>query len=752
MYIKCEMFRVTYFIFVLFISLTVVATAEVVNKFKVKGNDRVSSQTIINFTKIEPGSNLSKSDLNNSLKFLYETNFFENVSFKIENGLLIIDVKELPIIQSVTFNGIKAKKTQKLLMDQIKLKEKNPYNKLFLKNDLNILLNIFKESGYYFAKIEVKEETNANNTVNIIYDIDRGERALIKEIKFIGNKRFKDRKLHSVITSEESRFWKFISRGKYLNNERVDLDLRLLKNFYLNKGYYQVNIENAYSKILDKENFSLIYKIDAGEKFVFNDLSLLMPDDFDPKKFEKIEKIFKKLKNTNYSFKRIEKILDEIDMIATYENYEFIDADVIETIVEKNKINFTFDIKESEKFYVERINIFGNNITQEDYIRHQLIVDEGDPFNVLLHNKSINKLKSKGIFASVDSKIRNSQNSNQKIVDLTFEEKPTGEISAGAGYGTSGSTFALGIKENNFNGKGIKLEANLGLTEETIKGAFRYTNPNFAYSERALSTSIESTVTDKEADSGYKSSLNALSLGTSYEQYEDLFFSPQFSISNESLSTTSKASANYKKQEGSYFDTTFSYGLTYDKRNSPYQATDGFVSRWTQSLPIVSDGSPITNGYQITGYQELVDDMVVSLGFYGRAVNSLTDNDVRVSKRLYLPNRRLRGFESGKVGPKDGNDYVGGNYVTAINASSTVPFIFQTMEKVDLKLFVDTANIWGVDYSSSIDDSNKIRSSFGAAVELLTPVGPLSFSLAQPISKASTDKTETFRFQLGTTF
>ena len=194
----------------------------------------------------------------------------------------------------------------------------------------------------------------------------------------------------------------------------------------------------------------------------------------------------------------------------------------------------------------------------------------------------------------------------------------------------------------------------LALTEETIKGLFKYTNPNFAYSERALSTSLESTVTDKETESGYKSSLNRVSLGTSYEQYEDLFFSPSLSISSESLTTTSAASANYKKQEGTYFDTIFSYVLTYDKRNSPYQPTDGFASRWVQDLPLVADGSPIMNGYSITGYRELLDDMIVSLGFYGRAVNSLTGDDVRVSNRLYLPRSRLRGFEQGKVGPRDG--------------------------------------------------------------------------------------------------
>ena len=184
-----------------------------------------------------------------------------------------------------------------------------------------------------------------------------------------------------------------------------------------------------------------------------------------------------------------------------------------------------------------------------------------------------------------------------------------------------------------------------------------------------------------------------------------------------------------------------------------FDPTDGFYSSFFQELPLASDQLTIVNGYTFTSYNELGDDFIVSAGIYTRAVNSLESNkDVRVSKRLYAPQRRLRGFETGKVGPKDGDDYVGGNYVATANFSTTVPFIFQTFENTDLKIFFDAGNVWGVDYSNTIDESNKLRSSTGVALEFLTPLGPLSFSLAETITKASTDVTESFRFQLGTTF
>ncbi len=745
------MFKQINFLSILFILLHLTANAEVIKDFKITGNDRVSKNTIINFTDLKKGDDVSASNLNKSLKLIYETNFFENLEISISNNIVLINVKEYPIIQKIEIKGIKRKKTIEDLLEQLTLKEKSPFNEFLVKKDLEKIINAFRQSGYYFAKVNVIEEKNLNDTINLIFDVNRGERAVIKKISFIGDKKIKDRKLRNIITSEEAKFWKFISKGKYVNIERIELDKRLLKNYYLEKGYYQVDIKDSYSKIQNQTDFSLVYNIDAGEKFYFGNFSIKLPNDFDPNKFSKIKEIFKKLEGTKYNYKQIKKILDEIDEVALIENYEFINADVTETI-ESDKINFVFDIKETESFFVNRINIDGNNITEEFFIRNQLIVDEGDPFNLLLYNKSINKIRGTGIFKSVKAEVDEIEGENKKDIKITVEEKPTGEITAGAGIGTDGSSIAFGIRENNFAGRGIELDSNIAISEESIRGLISYTEPNFRYSDRALTSSIQSTVTDKETDYGYKSTLNRVSLGTSFEQYKDLFFSPNIAIAAESLTTTDDASANYKKQEGSYFDAMFNYSLRYDKRNTYYQPTSGFISSWYQNIPLASDESPILNGYDITGYKEVVDNMVVSAGIYTRAINSLTGDDVRASKRLYVPKRRLRGFESGKVGPVDGGDFVGGNYVATFNTSTTLPYIMESFQNTDLKLFLDVGNVWGVDYSSSIDDSNKIRSSTGVALEIFTPVGPLTFTLANSLTKASTDRTESFNFQLGTTF
>mgnify|MGYP006077473511 FL=1 len=740
--------------FILFASLfTSIVNAESFLNFNVTGNERVSAQTIINFSNLDVGSDPSENDLNQALKNIYDTNFFELVSIDIKNNTLNINVKEFPIIQDIEFKGIKAKKFVDVLIDKISLKARNSFNEFLLQNDLNLIKNILRQSGYYFSNVDVKKIVNSNNSISIIYDVDMGKKASISEIKFIGDKKFKSSKLLSVIKSEEDKFWKFLSKLKYINREQTELDKRLLKNFYLEKGYYKVKVEEAFTQVLDNENFLLTYKIDAGEKFFFNNFEILLPDDYDPDDFRDLKNEFEELKNVKYSYKGIQSILDEIDLIALNKNYEFLDVLVREDVIENNKINFVFNIKDSDKFYIEQINILGNNVTNESFIRQKFIIDEGDHFNNLLHNKTINNLKSANIFKSVNSEIKDGSVNGLKIIDITIDEKPTGEITAGAGYGTDGSTFMVGIKENNFNGNGVKLDANLVLTDQAIKGKFAYTTPNFAYSDRSLTTSLESTSIDKEKDYGYKSSLNKILIGTSFEQYENFYLSPSFSIVQENLTTTAKASANYKKQEGSYFDALLNYSISYNTLNSSFRPSSGLVSIFSQELPILSDGYNLVNGYQITGYKEVADDSILAMGIYTRAVNTLqSDVDARVSKRMFLPSSKLRGFESGKIGPKDGKDFVGGNYMASFNTSLTLPFLFPTYDNVDFSIFFDAANVWHVDYSKNVDQSNSVRSSTGLGLNLITPVGPLSFSLTQPITKADGDVTETVRFNLGTTF
>ena len=740
-------------IIVAFFFVLSVAKAETLQKIEISGNKRISDQTIIIFSEIKINEEITKSKLDEVIKKLYKTNFFRNINLSFVKQTLFLEVEENPIIENLKITGIKKQSLVEFIKDKLQLSEMKSFDQGLLSADINLIYNILKTNGYYFADITSSKSLDDElNTIDLKIDVKLGEKAKIKKIIFLGDKIFKEKRLKEVIVSEEHKFWKFISRNVYINEELINLDKRLLLNYFKNNGYFNVKIENSFVEFDKNSNFNLIFKITPGKKYFFNNVSLNLPSNYDEELFKKITKKFSKLKGDTYSLLKINDLLDDINDIALSKQYEFINASIVENMND-DKINFDINISESEKFYIEKINVTGNFNTLEEVIRNNLIVDEGDPFNEILFNKSVNNIQSLGIFKKVKTDVREGSNESFKEIDINIEERPTGEISLTAGFGTTGETIGAGIKENNFLGKGIKMNTNLELTADSIKGQFIYAKPNFNYSDNTLFTSIKSSTSDFLTDSGYKTSDIGFSLGTKFEQFQNIYLSPEIDFLIEDLETTNTASNILKKQEGSYTDLYFNYSINQDLRDKRFRTESGYVTTFSQEIPLISDNSELSNAFEITNYKKLssTSNMVGKVSLFGKTITGLSD-DVRISKRLNVPSYRLRGFERGKVGPVENNDYIGGNHITSLNLSATLPTVFQGLDNLDVAIFFDAANVWGVDYDSSIDDKSTVRSSTGVALNLMTPVGPLSFSFANALTQASSDKTETFRFNLGTQF
>ena len=733
------------------VSINKLAFSEVVNGFKIIGNERISKETIIMFSEVSINENLDSLKLNQTLKNLYETNFFDNISLKIVNNILEISVKENPIIEKLTFNGIKAKRIIDLIKKNTNLKSRSSFNELILKNDKKNITTILKDLGYYFPEINTYVEKTKNNTVNITYEIELGDKAKIKKITFVGDKKIKDKKLKSIIVSEENKFWKFITNKKFVNESIISLDRRLLKNYYLNKGFYDVSINTSFAKLINQNDFELVFNIQANEKYYFNDLKITLPIDFKQENFQDINVLFANLKDEPYSLKQVENILEEIDKITLQEQFESIKASVDENIVD-NKINLNFIIEKTEVKFVERINIYGNNVTKETVIRNNLEIDEGDPYNEILSNKSINNLKSLNFFKNVSSEIIDGSSADTKQINITVEEKPTGEITAGAGVGTSGSSISFGVKENNYLGSGVTLASNVSLSDESLKGLLSVANPNFRNSDKSIKFSAEATETDRLKAYGYKTNKTGISIGTDFEYLNNFRLGIGNSNFYEKIQTDSTASTKQRAQEGNYWDSFLDLSFDYDTRNQRFQTTEGFRSQYFIDIPIVSEKATLQNTFVYKYFKELYENNISSASIFLRSSNSLKGKDIKLSERIILPSNRLRGFGYGKVGPKDGDDFIGGNYAATINFSSTIPQILESNENIDFLVFLDIGNVWGVDYFEGDDEGSSIRSSTGVGVDWLTPVGPLTFTLSTALSKADNDKTETFRFNLGTSF
>ena len=471
---------------------------------------------------------------------------------------------------------------------------------------------------------------------------------------------------------------------------------------------------------------------------------------FDKKLFFPLNESYERYVGTFYSPFKIKKLLDELDELIVKNNLQFVEHNVQE-ILESDSINIVFNVFEGEKTLVERINITGNDITNEDVIRGELVLDEGDPFTKINLDKSIAEIKERNIFKDVNYEILDGSEQNLKIINLNVEEKPTGEISAGAGVGTNGGTIAMTVKENNWLGQGKNVVFEIELDEESLAGTLSYKDPNYDFLGNSINYSISSERNDKP-DQGYENSIISASLGTSFEQYRDIFAFLGLSASYDDLRTQGTASSALKKQAGTFSELSGTYSFTYDGRNRAFKPTSGSVVSFGQSFPFYADKNFIGNDLRLSTYKTISEDVIGATKFYLSTVNAIGSDDVRLSKRRSLSSKRLRGFERNKVGPVDGSDHVGGNYAAALNFETSLPNLLPDGMNTDVGLFLDFGNVWGVDYDSSIAGSNKIRSSTGIMASWTSPLGPMTFTLSQNLSKADTDKTESFNFQLGTTF
>ncbi|MDB9761084.1 outer membrane protein assembly factor BamA [Pelagibacteraceae bacterium] len=738
------------FIILTFLLLSSNLSAEVVNKLIIEGNNRISDETVKVYGEIDLNQDYSAYDIDKILKNLYKTDFFKDIQISLNDGVLNINLKEYAVLNSIDLLGEPSSRIKKGVLKTLQLKPKSSFIESKVTEDINAIKKMYGSLGYNFVNVSSKVEYFDQNRVNLIYTLKKGNRTDIEKINFIGDKKIKEKRLRDIIVSEEKKFWKFLSKNTFLNTQNIELDKNLLINYYKSLGYYDVQVlsENA---VVSKDNLtSLTYTINAGKRYRISKVSTNVAEVIDKNLFLNLEKSFTKTAGKYYSPFTVKKLLDEVDLLMADNDLQFVEHSVNE-IIEGETIEIKINIFEGKKLLVEKINIIGNAVTDEAIIRSELLLDEGDPFNSLKLDQSIAKIMSRNIFAVVDKTVTNGSSKDQKIIDIKVEEQPTGEISAGAGIGTTGGAFQFSVSENNWLGKGIRFSTALDVSKETFTGSFSVFDPNYKFSGNSLNYYASNTTNDIPT-SGYKNNILTTGIGTSFEQYKNVYLSPSISFSHDDLKVKSTASDALKKQKGTFSDLSFSYGLSLDNRDRVYAPTDGYISSFNQKLPIYADSPYLKNSFKFKQYKSFSPDVVGSFKFFASAINGLNDYDVRISKRQRLPGSQLRGFKAGKLGPKDGTDYIGGNYAAATSLEMSLPNLLPESTKTDIGLFVDAGNLWGVDYNKDIDETNKIRSSTGATVQWSSPLGPMSFVFSQNLTKATSDQTEAFNFRLGTTF
>lgn len=715
------------------------------------GNSNISQETILDIAEIKKGSIVNNDILNSIQKKLYSSNFFSKINIDFENNSLKIFVEENPLVDYFIIEGLDNDNYLKDIEKRTILKSNSIYSLSSLNKDILTIKNYFSSIGFFNSDVDYTVKKIENNRVNVFIKIFLNNKFSIKNIYFIGDKKYSSSKLIDVISSRQYSLFRFFSSSAVPSTDKLNYDVFLLKNFYLSEGYYDVQINDASLSILDKENVDVIFSINAGNRYkidsylISGDLTFLKSNEI----FE-INKIIQKYINSYYSNKKTKELNDKLNDYIYSLN---IVPDISYSISKKteNSLLLTFNIKENiDKQIIKNITIIGNDLTEERVVRNALFFVEGDVFSENKLNKSKDLIQSLGIFKNVNfNKVSN--NPNSVDIEISLVEMPTGEVSTGFGIGSSSANITFNLKENNFLGKGISTNINMTLGTEQIIGSFNYVDPDIANTGKTFKNSIFALKNDYK-NIGYNNNIIGDTISLKHEFLEDMYLENGFSVSYDKINVDDGASSVVATQEGNYFTSKFFYSLSQDKRNSKFMPTAGHVVSFGQELAIPPSDIPfISNGVSGTFYKLLSEDYVGTIKYRVKTINSINEKSLKLSDRLYLGQDELRGFAYRQIGPKISGDYIGGNYIFSTTIGTTVPNGIPDSWKAMSNIFIDVANIWGSDIDQTYN-SSKIRSSAGVGLTWLSPIGPVSMSYAIPLSKDVNDEIRNFNFNIGSAF
>lgn len=732
-----------------------------IRDIQVEGNNRIESATVNAYLTIKAGDSYDAQQINNSLKALFSTGLFADVSFSFNQGILKVSVVENPIINRIAFEGNQRLKDD-VLSAELQLRPRVVYTRTKVQSDVQRVLELYRRSGRFAATVEPKVIQLEQNRVDLVFEIDEGDATGIRKINFVGNKAFDDGELSDVIRTTESAWWKILTSDDNYDPDRVTFDRELLRRFYLSAGYADFQVLSSVAELTpDRSDFFVTYTVSEGRRYQFGNINIVSQiDKIDP---ETLRPLIEEEIQTGewYNANLVDDAVDALTTSVGDQGYAFID---IRPNVQRNRengtIDLTFTIAEGPKVYVERINVVGNVRTLDEVIRREFRLVEGDAFSSSKMKRSKQRIENLNFFKTVDVKTLPGKTPDQTVIEVDVEEKSTGEFSIGAGYGTDDGAFGqLGIRERNLLGKGQDLRLNFTLGSSDQQVDLSFTEPYFLDREIAAGFDIYRREEDNQDESSYDEEQTGGRLRAGFKYTEDLSHSFRYTIEQNSYSDVdSDASRLLQAEENEFIESVVGHTLTYDKRDSAIAPTEGYFARLSNDFAGVGGDETYLKSRVEGGYFYPLDrehEWVVSTrGSTGYIVG--IGDDTRISQRFMLGGSNLRGFESAGAGPRDisTGDALGGKMYYAGTVQMDFPLGLPSEFALKGRVFSDFGSSEGVDgaRAGEIYDTGSIRGSVGVGVGWESPFGPIGVDLSQAILKEDHDKEEVFRLNFGTRF
>ncbi len=741
---------------VLLISAPAMA-ADTLREIRVSGSQRVEASTILTYLNIQTGVPLTEDVMNEGLKNLFATGLFADVKMKQQNGVLLVDVVENPIINEIAFEG-NSKIEDSELLAEISLRPRQVYTKTKVQNDVARVYQVYQRSGRFAVSIEPKIIELDQNRVNLVFEITEGDVTAIKGIKFVGNKAFDDAQLSAELSTKEERWYRFFATDDRYDEDRVRYDEELLRRFYLKNGYADFRVTSTTAELSeDKGSFYLTFTIDEGQRYRVNGIAIessLRGFDGTPLRDDVTF-----LPGQWYDADAVQASADKMSTRLGDQQYAFVDIDPkVKRNTEDASVDITFDIAESPRVFVERIDIHGNLRTIDKVIRREMLMVEGDPFSRSKLSRSEQRLRDLNFFESVSIKTLPGSAPDKTIIDIAVTEQSTGELSIGAGFSTQDGPLAdLRIRERNLLGKGQDLTFATTLAGKRTEFDASFTEPYFL--DRDLSAGIDAfhVTRDLQDESSYDQRRTGGAVRLGYPLSEKWRQTFKYRLEeNEITDVDSRASRYIKDQEGKRTTSAVSQRLAYDDRDSTLFPTEGLYS-WLdlEGAGLGGDARYVSGDIGASYFMPFFDKKVVFnlLGETGM-IQGLGE-DVEINERYFLGGNNLRGFERGGLGPRDvlTDDALGGNIYYRGTAELSFPIGFPEDMGIAGHAFTDFGSIWDIDESGpGIVDENSIRAAAGLGISWRSPMGPVRVDVAVPYMKEDFDQEEVFRFSFGTRF
>ena len=732
---------------------------EKVSAIRIEGNLRVDRETILAFISLSEGSEYNPEDINLTLKELYKTGFFENVEVIDENNIVTIIVNENPVLNLIAFEGNKRFEDE-ILSKIIDLKKNQIFSKKIVSDAISKIIELYKTQGRFGTIIIPKIVMLDGKRVDLVFEIEEGPLYTVKNISFIGNEVFSDRRLKEVISTKQTAWWRFITTSDNYNPDRLEIDASKLKEFYFTRGFVKFNILKKQGDLLPEKNgFSILFLLNEGKRYKISSIKIKsrisdLPDiDF--------RSLVPVNDNDWYNIKKLEKGISNINNSLADLGFAFSEIRPEFNIDEENSsIELILNISQGSKSYIEYINITGNSRTLDSVIRREIQLVEGDPFNRLKISRSEKNIKNLGFFKKVSVRAETGSKPNQANLNIDVEEQATGDVSLGIAYSTFDEfSTSFGISEKNFLGRGQRAKFSLSLSDQRQNFSAGLTQPYLF--NRNLTGSFDlfnNTITDTSADQRTKSL--GFSSGAGFSSANNFFHNFSYTLQNVE---TEKLDSNDNKisTDGGKLLSSLGYRISKDTRDNRFNPTSGYYYALSEQFAGLGGDinylSSILRGSYYYKYDYI--DMVIGLsGEYGN-IEGLDEN-VSKSNRFFLGGRKVRGFDSSGIGPRvsesSSSSAVGGNnyYAGRVALRSGIGLPSET--GIQWTVFTDFGTLWGVDDTADNyalnTDQKEIRLSFGYGFQWETPIGPLTFTWADAIKKEPYDQLQKFEFRLGSTF